>query len=74
MTETKRKHKGTSNMTCPSSLEIFRWLFRNGMNLGNSLAVHWLGLRALTAKGPGSNPGQGTEIPQAKPSDQKEMG
>ena len=32
---------------------------------GNSLAVHWLGLHVLTAKDPGSNPGQGTNIPQA---------
>ena len=31
---------------------------------GNSPAVQWLGLRALTAKGPGSIPGQGTKIPQ----------
>ena len=30
-----------------------------------SLAVQRLGLRALTAKGPGSVPGQGTKIPQA---------
>ena len=32
---------------------------------GNSLAVQWLGIGALTAKGPGSVPGQGTKIPQA---------
>ena len=32
---------------------------------GNSLAVQWLGLRAFTVKGPGSIPGEGTEIPQA---------
>ena len=29
---------------------------------GNSLVVQWLGLCALTAKGPGSIPGWGTEI------------
>ena len=32
---------------------------------GNSLAVQWLGCRALTAEGPSSIPGQGTKIPQA---------
>ena len=26
------------------------------IQLGNSLAVHWLGLHALTAKGPGRDP------------------
>ena len=31
----------------------------------NSLAVRWLGLCALTAKGVGSIPGRGTKIPQA---------
>ena len=30
---------------------------------GNSLAVQWLGLHAFTAKGWGSIPGWGTEIP-----------
>ena len=34
--------------------------------IGNSLAVQWLGLHVLTAKGLGSVPGQGTRIPQAK--------
>ena len=34
-------------------------------NWGNSLVVKWLGLRAFTAKGQGSIPGQGTKIPQA---------
>ena len=29
------------------------------------MAVVWLGLRALTAKGLGSIPGRGNEIPQA---------
>ena len=28
-------------------------------------SVQWLGLCALTAEGPGSMPGQGTNIPQA---------
>ena len=32
---------------------------------GNSLVVQWLGLRAFTAMGPGSIPGQGTKILQA---------
>ena len=31
---------------------------------GNSLAVQWLGLQALTAEGPGSIPGWGSRIPQ----------
>ena len=30
--------------------------------LGNSLAVRWLGLSALTAMGQGSTPSQGTKI------------
>ena len=34
-------------------------------NGGNSLAVQWFRLCALTAKGPCSIPGQGTKIPQA---------
>ena len=33
-------------------------------NMGNSLAVQWLGFRTLTAEGPGSIPGQGTKTPQ----------
>ena len=37
----------------------------------NSLAVQWLGFRALTAKGPGSIPGGGTKIPQATRCGQK---
>ena len=32
---------------------------------GNSLAVQWLELQALTAEGLGSIPGWGTKIPQA---------
>ena len=35
-------------------------------NTGNSLAVQWLGLCALTAAGQGSIPGWGTKIPQAR--------
>ena len=31
--------------------------------LGNSLVVQWLGLCALTVKGPGSIPSQGTKDP-----------
>ena len=38
----------------------------------NSLAVQWLGLQALTAKGQGSIPGQGTKIPQATGCDQNQ--
>ena len=34
--------------------------------VGNSLTAQWLGLQALTAKGPGSSiPAQRTRIPQA---------
>ena len=39
-------------------------------NLGNSLAVQWLGLQvftAFTAEGTGSIPGGGTKIPHTKP-------
>ena len=35
-------------------------------NSGNSLAVQWLGLRAFTAKGPGSIPRLGTKMAQAQ--------
>ena len=41
--------------------------------LEDSLAVQRLGLQALTAKGPGSIPGQGTKIPQAMWSGQKKI-
>ena len=34
-------------------------------SIGNNLAVQWLGLHAFTAKGTGSTPGWGTEIPEA---------
>ena len=37
----------------------------------NSLAIQWLGLGALTDKGAGSIPGQGTKIPQAARHSQK---
>lgn len=33
--------------------------------LENCLVVLWLGFHSFTAEGPGSNPGQGTKIPQA---------
>ena len=32
---------------------------------GDSLVVQWLEFHTLTAEGPGSIPGQGTNIPQA---------
>ena len=35
------------------------------LTTGNSLAVHWLGLWASTAGGPGLIPGQGTKVLQA---------
>ena len=38
---------------------------RNPPYPGNSLAVQWSGLRAFTAVGLGSIPGQETKIPQA---------
>ena len=40
--------------------------------IGRSLAVGWLGLGTLTAEGPGSIPGQGTRVPQARQWGQKE--
>ena len=40
-------------------------------NIGNSLAVQWLGLCTLTAEGPGSIPGQGTKIPGGERHGQK---
>ena len=42
--------------------------------LGTSLAVQWLGLRALTAKGLGSIPGQETKIPQPATPQQESPG
>ena len=42
-----------------------QWLMGLGESLGTSLAVQWLGLRTLTAEGPGSIPGWGTKILQA---------
>ena len=36
--------------------------FHLGKSSGNSLVVQQLGLHVLTAKGPGSIPGQGTNI------------
>ena len=41
-----------------------RFLLKN--NFGNSLVVQWLGLRAFTAGGPGSVPGQGAENPASR--------
>ena len=40
-------------------------------SLGNSLVVQWLGLCTFTAEGPGSIPGQGAKIPQAKKKKEK---
>ena len=37
------------------------------LKIGNTLAVQWLGLHAVTAEGPDSIPDQRTEIPQAVP-------
>ena len=44
--------------------ELEMGLERTG-DSGNSLVVQWLGLRAFSAEGQGSIPGQGTKIPQA---------
>ena len=41
-------------------------------DLGNSLAVEWLGLHVFTAEGVGSIPGWGIRIPQATQRGQKE--
>ena len=60
-----------------TEVPINRWMDKEGIqwnithpekwmkSWGNSLAVQWLGLCALTAKGPGSIPSRGTKIPQA---------
>ena len=40
------------------------------VRIGNSLVVQWLGFRASTAGGMGSNPGWGTRIPHG----QKKLG
>ena len=40
-------------------------MLKKEKQIGSSLAVQWLGLGALTAMGPGSIPGRGTEIPHA---------
>ena len=47
--------------------QMGKWWYHQSRELiqGNSLAVQWSGHRAFTAKGPGSIPGQGTNIPQA---------
>ena len=42
------------------------------IKIGNSLAIWWLELCTLISKGLGSILGQGTKIPQAKRSSQKE--
>ena len=39
-------------------------MLKKEKQIGSSMAVQWLGLGALTAMGPGSIPGRGTEIPQ----------
>ena len=41
------------------------WLPSEDDSIGNFLAVQWLGLRAFTAEGQDSIPGQGTKIEQA---------
>ena len=50
---------------CLIRMKKFNILSIKGLALGSSLVVQWLGLHALTAKGPGSIPGQGTKIPRA---------
>ena len=37
---------------------------KNQQDLGNSLAVQWLGFCTYIAEGPGSIPGQGTKVLQ----------
>lgn len=46
-------------------------MFKNEIDLGNSVAVHWLGLCAFTAGAPGSIPGCGNKILKASWSSQK---
>ena len=44
---------------------------QNSVTWGNSLAVQWLGLGALTPGAPGSIPGQGSKVPQDMQQGQK---
>ena len=56
----------------PFSMDFLKKKKKRKKNITrNSLAVQWLGLHALTAKGPGSIPGGGTKIPQAVQHGQK---
>ena len=51
--------------TRSSQINIFFFFNEKQGNKGNSLAVQWQGLCALTAKGPALIPGQETKILQA---------
>ena len=53
--------------------KINKWQLKDEIGDGNSLVVRWLGLGALTAKGPASIPGQRTKIPQAARHSQKKV-
>ena len=64
MFESNMSDKGLISRIYKEHLQLnkknfFKWA-------GNSLAVQWLGLCPFTAKGAGSIPGRGTQIPQAK--------
>ena len=55
-------HEGNKVTFLQSYLQDYCSIIHNR----HSLAVQWLGLGAFTAEGPGSIPGRGAEIPQAR--------
>ena len=69
-------HKGKSQKKRLKGLKVEAWCrkrerIRVLLCVGTSLAVQWLGLRASTAGGTNSIPGQGTKIPHAMQHSQK---
>ena len=61
------------NMKLPLLGCLFVFLTFKMANSGNSLVVQWLGLGALTARGPGSIPSWGVKILQAVRLGQKKL-
>ena len=61
----------TSSVTLNCSYKCWALSSYLKWGLGNSLVGQWLGLRASTAGGTGSIPGQGTKIPHATQCGQK---
>ena len=66
----EQKMNYRNNQRTINKMAINTYLSIITLNVGNSLAVQWLGLCALTAEGPGSIPGGGTNIPQAAQNDE----